>query len=219
MMAKRDVLTHPFRGFAVGFVVVCVLAASAPLRAADAPVVLVVGDSISAGFGLAAGESWVDLLGAKIKTDGYPYRVVNASISGDTTAGGRARVAAVLKQYQPAIVIVELGGNDALRGGNLTATRDNLDAIVSTVQAAGAKVVIVGMRLPPNYGAAYVHEFGQLFADVAKARKAVLVPFVFEGFGDDLAQFQPDRVHPTAAAQPRILANVWPVLSPLLRKR
>ena len=126
---------------------------------------------------------------------------------------------AALKQYQPAVVIVELGGNDALRGGKLTATHDNLDAIVSAAQAAGAKVVVVGMRLPPNYGAAYVHEFEQLFADVAKARKAALVPFVFEGFGDDLAQFQPDRVHPIAAAQSRILANVWPVLSPLLRKR
>ena len=219
MMPVRHVLTYPFRGFAALLVALCVLTASAPLRAADAPVVLVVGDSISAGFGLAAGESWVDLLGTKIKTDGYPYRVVNASISGDTTAGGRARVPAMLKQYQPAIVIVELGGNDALRGGNLTATRNNLDAIVSAAQVASAKVVIVGMRLPPNYGAAYVHEFGQLFVEVAKARKVALVPFVFEGFGDDLAQFQPDRVHPVAAAQPRILANVWPVLSPLLHKR
>ena len=218
-MPMRNVSTYPFRRFAVWLVVLCALAASAPLRAADAPVVLVVGDSISAGFGLAAGESWVDLLGAKIKTDGYSYRVVNASISGATTAGGRARVPAALKQYQPAVVIVELGGNDALRGGKLTATHDNLDAIVSAAQAAGAKVVVVGMRLPPNYGAAYVHEFEQLFADVAKARKAALVPFVFEGFGDDLAQFQPDRVHPIAAAQSRILANVWPVLSPLLRKR
>jgi acyl-CoA thioesterase-1 len=195
------------------------LAASAPLCAADAPVVLVVGDSVSAGYGLASGEGWVDLLAAKIKSDGYPYRVVNASISGDTTAGGRARLPALLKQYQPAIVIVELGGNDALRGGNLQATRGNLDAIVSAAQTAGAKALIVGMQLPPNYGAAYVHEFGALFGDVAKARKAALVPFVFEGFGDDLAQFQPDRVHPTAAAQPRILANVWPSLSPLLRKR
>jgi acyl-CoA thioesterase I len=195
------------------------LAVSTPLRAADAPVVLVVGDSVSAGYGLASGEGWVDLLAAKIKSDGYPYRVINASISGDTTAGGRARLPALLKQYQPAIVIVELGGNDALRGGNLQATRGNLDAIVSAAQTAGAKALIVGMQLPPNYGAAYVHEFGALFGDVAKARKAALVPFVFEGFGDDLAQFQPDRVHPTAAAQSRILANVWPSLSPLLRKR
>jgi acyl-CoA thioesterase-1 len=189
------------------------------LRAADAPAVLVVGDSISAGYGLASGEGWVVQLAAKIKADGYPYRVVNASISGDTTAGGRARLPALLKQYQPAVVVVELGANDALRGGNLTATRGNLDAMVSAAQAAGAKALIVGMQLPPNYGAAYVHEFGALFADVAKARKAALVPFAFDGFCDDLSQFQADRMHPSAAAQARILANVWPVLSPLLRKR
>jgi acyl-CoA thioesterase I len=212
-------LPSPFHRCAVLLLVFAALAASAPLRAADAPVVLVVGDSVSAGYGLTSGEGWVDLLAAKIKSDGYPYRVVNASISGDTTAGGRARLPALLKQYQPAIVIVELGGNDALRGGNLPAIRGNLDAMVSAAQTAGAKAVIVGMQLPPNYGAAYVHEFGALFGDVAKARKAALVPFVFEGFGDDLAQFQPDRVHPTAAAQSRILANVWPSLSPLLRKR
>jgi acyl-CoA thioesterase-1 len=212
-------LPSRFHRCAVFLVLFAVLAASATLRAADAPVVLVIGDSISAGYGLASGEGWVDLLAAKIKSDGYPYRVVNASISGDTTAGGRARLPGLLKQYQPAIVVVELGANDALRGGNLTATRGNLDAMVSTAQAAGAKALIVGMQLPPNYGAAYVHEFGALFADVAKARKAALVPFVFDGFGDDLSQFQADRMHPTAAAQARILANVWPSLAPLLRKR
>jgi acyl-CoA thioesterase I len=212
-------LPSRFHRCAVFLVLFAVLAASATLRAADAPVVLVIGDSISAGYGLASGEGWVFQLESKIKSDGYPYRVVNASISGDTTAGGRARLPGLLKQYQPAIVVVELGANDALRGGNLTATRGNLDAIVSTAQAAGAKALIVGMQLPPNYGAAYVHEFGALFADVAKARKAALVPFVFDGFGDDLSQFQADRMHPTAAAQARILANVWPSLAPLLRKR
>jgi acyl-CoA thioesterase-1 len=215
----RNILPRSFHRFATLLVVLTALAASASLRAADAPVVLVVGDSISAGYGLASGEGWVDLLAAKIRTEGYPYRVVNASISGDTTAGGRARLPALLKQYQPAIAIVELGANDALRGGNLTATRGNFDAMVSAAQTAGAKVVVVGMQLPPNYGAAYVHEFGALFADVAKGRRAALVPFVFDGFGDDLAQFQADRIHPNAAAQARILANVWPALSPLLRKR
>jgi acyl-CoA thioesterase-1 len=212
-------LPRPSRRCAVFLVLLAALAASATLRAADAPAVLVVGDSISAGYGLASGEGWVVLLAAKIKADGYPYRVVNASISGDTTAGGRARLPALLKQYQPAIVVVELGANDALRGGNLTATRGNLDAMVSAAQAAGAKALIVGMQLPPNYGAAYVHEFGALFADVAKARKAALVPFVFDGFGDDLSQFQADRMHPTAAAQARILANVWHSLLPLLHRR
>jgi acyl-CoA thioesterase I len=188
-----------------------------PACAADAPVLLVVGDSVSAGFGLAGGEGWVNLLAAKLKAGGYNYNVVNASISGDTTAGGRARLPNLLKQHRPAIVIIELGGNDALRGGDLATARANLDAMVATAQSAGAKVLIVGMQLPPNYGAAYVRDFSSLFSDVAKTRKTAVVPFVFNGFGDDLSQFQPDRVHPTAAAQPRILANVWPALAPLLK--
>ena len=186
-------------------------------RATEAPVLLVVGDSISAGFGLAGGEGWVNLLATKLKTGGFNYSVVNASISGDTTAGGRARLPNLLKQHRPAIVIIELGGNDALRGGDLATARANLDAMVATAQSAGAKVLIVGMQLPPNYGAAYVRDFSALFSDVAKTRKTAVVPFVFNGFGDDLSQFQGDRVHPTAAAQPRILANVWPALQPLLR--
>ena len=195
----------------------CVAAAMA--HAAEAPVVLVVGDSVSAAYGLSAGEGWVDLLAAKLKAEGYAQRVVNASISGDTTAGGRARLPALLKQHNPSIVVIELGGNDALRGGNLAATRANLNAMVAQAQASGAKVLIIGMQLPPNYGAGYVRQFGALFDEVAKERKTAVVPYVFEGFGDDLAQFQSDRIHPTAAAQPRILANVWPALAPLLRKR
>ena len=198
------------------FIALCV--AALPLRAAEAPVLLVVGDSISAGYGLAAGEGWVDLLTAKLKADGYGYRVVNASISGDTTAGGRARLAGLLKQHRPAVVIIELGGNDALRGGDLATARANLDAMAASAQTADAKVLLVGMQLPPNYGAAYVKSFGALFSDVAKTRKAAVVPFVFNGFGEDLSLFQPDRVHPTAAAQSRILANVWPALMPLLHK-
>jgi acyl-CoA thioesterase-1 len=187
-------------------------------RAADAPVVLIVGDSISSAYGLANGEGWVDLLAAKLNDEGYRQRVVNASISGDTTAGGRARLPALLRQHRPAIVVIELGGNDALRGGSLAATRANLDAMTVAAQGAGAKVVIVGMQLPPNYGPAYVRQFAALFAEVAKERKTAFVPYAFDGFGDDLAQFQSDRIHPNAAAQPRILANVWPALAPLLRK-
>ncbi len=199
--------------------VVALLAlASSGVRAADVPVLLVVGDSISAGYGLTAGQGWVQLLADKLQQEGFRYNVVNASISGDTTAGGRARIAPLLKAHRPAIVVVELGGNDALRGGNLGATRANLDAMVGDAQAAGAKVLIAGMQLPPNYGPAYVNEFNGLFGAVAKSRKAALVPYVFEGFGDDLAQFQADRIHPTAAAQAKILANVWPTLAPLLRK-
>jgi acyl-CoA thioesterase-1 len=159
------------------------------------------------------------LLAERLRREGYPYRVVNASISGDTTAGGRARLPALLTQHKPSIVLLELGGNDALRGGDLAVARGNLEAMVATVQAAGARPMIVGMQLPPNYGSSYVKAFGALFSDIGKARQVPVVPFMFEGFGDDLGQFQADRIHPTAAAQPRILANVWPALAPLLAKR
>jgi acyl-CoA thioesterase-1 len=192
---------------------------TAPAAQTGAPVLLVVGDSISAGYGLSGGQVWVDLLAAKMKADGYKQRVVNASISGDTTAGGRARLPALLKQHKPAVVVIELGGNDALRGGKLAATRENLDAMVVAALDAGAKVLLVGMQLPPNYGPGYVREFSEMFAAVAKVRKVPLVPYFFAGFGDDLAYFQGDRIHPTADAQPRLLANVWPALQPLLRTR
>ncbi len=180
---------------------------------------LVVGDSISAAYGLPPGSGWVDLLAARLTAQRFAYRVVNASISGDTTAGGRARLPALLATHKPAIVIVELGGNDGLRGGNLASTRDNLAAMIGAVQSAGAKALLVGMRVPPNYGGAYVREFDAVFASVAKARRVPLVPFFFEGFGERNELFQPDRIHPTAAAQPLLLDNVWPALLPLLEPR
>lgn len=195
----------------------CIAAVPAPAQD-GAPVVLVVGDSISAGYGLPGGSVWVELLAARLKAEGYRYRVINASITGDTTAGGRARLPALLKQHRPAVVVIELGGNDALRGGRLATTRDNLDVMVSAAQSAGAKVLLVGLQLPSNYGSAYVREFDELFATVAKARRAPLVPYFFNGFGEDLAYFLPDRIHPTVDAQPKLLANVWPTLQPLLRK-
>ena len=182
------------------------------------PVLLVVGDSISAGYGLPAGKVWVDLLAERLKAEGYRYRVVNASITGDTTAGGRARITALLVTHQPAVVIIELGGNDALRGGRLAATRENLDAMVTLAQRAKAKVLLVGMQMPSNYGPAYVREFNEVFTTVAKTHKVPLVPFFFEGFGEDMAYFQSDRIHPTAEAQPRLLDNVWPALKPLLAR-
>jgi acyl-CoA thioesterase-1 len=185
----------------------------------SAPVLLVVGDSISAGYGLAQGEGWVDLLAGRLKQQGYRERVVNASISGDTTAGGLARLPNLLREHKPAIVLIELGGNDALRGGNLQSTRANLDAMVVAVQNARAKPLIVGMKVPPNYGPTYARTFDALFVDVAKAHRTPVVPYVFEGFGEDLALFQGDRIHPTAAAQTRILDNVWPVLVPLLARK
>jgi len=205
------------------FLLACILlvapAFAAPPQAnVAAPVLLVVGDSISAGYGLAAGESWVDLLATRLREHGYRERVVNASISGDTTAGGHARLPALLREHRPAIVVIELGGNDALRGGNLDATRANLDAMVKAALAAHAKVLLLGMQVPPNYGTAYARRFEALFADVAKANRVAVVPYLFAGFGDDLAQFQPDRIHPKAEAELRILDNAWPALLPLLGK-
>ena len=188
------------------------------LAQTTAPVVLVVGDSISAAYGLAPGTGWVDLLSARLAAERYPHRAVNASITGDTTAGGRARLPALLARYKPTVVVLELGGNDGLRGGDLNATRDNLAAMVEDAQRAGAKPLIVGMKLPPNYGGAYVRKFDALYAEVAKARKAPLVPFFFEGFGEKSELFQADRIHPAAAAQPLLLDNVWPELRPLLGK-
>ena len=202
------------RGLAVALFALTGLA-----QAQAAPTVLVLGDSVSAGLGLAANEGWVALLAKRLARDGYPQQVVNASISGDTTAGGRARLPALLRQHHPSVVVIELGGNDALRGGNLDATRANLDAIVAAVQAARAKPLILGMQVPPNYGPTYAAAFQKVFTDVAKARKAALVPRLFEGFGEDLTQFQADRIHPSAAAQPRILDNLWPALRPLLHRR
>jgi acyl-CoA thioesterase I len=182
------------------------------------PVLLVVGDSVSAAYGLTGGQGWVELLSKKLAAEGYRYRLVNASISGDTTAGGRARLPALLAQHKPAVVIVELGGNDALRGGKLATTRDNLDAMVVASQAAGAKVLVVGMEIPPNYGPAYAREFRDLYTSVSSTRKVPLVPSFFAGFGEDLSFFQPDRIHPTAQAQSRLLDNVWPQLVPLLKR-
>lgn len=183
--------------------------------AATPRTLLVVGDSISAGYGLPSGVGWTHLLAARLAEQKYPYRVVNASISGDTTAGGRARLPALLDEHKPAIVIVELGGNDGLRGGDVNAMRSNLDTMIGAAQKAGARVLLVGMQLPPNYGP-YTKRFADVYREVAERRKVPLVPFLFEGFAETNEWFQPDRIHPTAAAQPRLLENVWPTLKPLL---
>jgi acyl-CoA thioesterase-1 len=189
------------------------IAAATPSTAAP---VLVVGDSISAAYGLPPGKGWVDLLAARIKERGFPQRVVNASISGDTTAGGRARLPSLLAQHKPGVVVVELGGNDGLRGGDLKATRDNLDAIVAAIAKAGAKPLVIGMKLPPNYGSAYTREFESIYTSVATRHKAPLVPYFFAGFGEKNDMFQPDRIHPTLPAQQLLLDNVWPTLEPML---
>jgi acyl-CoA thioesterase-1 len=186
------------------------------VHAAKESIVLVVGDSISAEYGLGNAKGWVALLTARLKSDQLPQRVVNASISGDTTAGGRSRLPALLSQYKPAVVVIELGGNDALRGGTLAATRANLDDMVKRAKSAKAKVLLLGIKLPPNYGAIFLREFEAVFVDVARTHKVSLVPHLFEGFGEKLEYFQADRIHPTAEAQPKILDNVWPALKPLL---
>ena len=196
------------------------LGASAAGHAADAPKVLVVGDSLSAEYGLARGTGWVALLTQKLQADKVPAQVVNASISGDTTAGGRARLPALLKTHQPQVVVIELGSNDALRGLALQASQANLTAMTQAAQQAGAKVLLVGMQMPPNYGAAYGKQFADLFGQVAKANGAALVPFMLKGVADQadaLKLFQADRIHPTAAAHPTILANIWPELQKLLK--
>ena len=183
-------------------------------------VILIVGDSLSAEYGLARGSGWVRLLEQRLTQEKIDATVVNASVSGDTTAGGRARLAALLKAHQPTTVVIELGGNDALRGLPLANTQDNLSAMTAQAQAAGARVLLVGMQVPPNYGADYGRRFAGLFETVARERKAALVPFLLQGVADapnPTALFQPDRIHPNAQAQPRMLDNVWPELRKLLK--
>lgn len=184
-----------------------------------AQTILVLGDSISAGYGLAQGEGWVALLEQRLQGDKLDYRVVNASISGETTLGARNRIDSVLREHRPAVVIVALGGNDGLRGNALEDTRNNLIAIVAACRKAGAKVVIAGMRIPPNYGPVYTRRFEGMFAEVARQQNASLVPFLLKGFAEDRSLFQSDGIHPAAAAQPRILANVYRRLRPLLQPR
>ncbi|MDQ6620311.1 MAG: arylesterase [Pseudomonadota bacterium] len=196
------------------------LAHTLPVPAqAAAPVILIVGDSISAGYGLAPDRGWARLLRDRLRDQGYRFDVVNASISGDTTAGGRSRLPALLREHHPAVVVIELGGNDGLRGGDVKVMRDNLDAMVGMARKAGARVLLVGMRMPPNYGPAYTQQFAAAYADVAHKNAATLVPFFFEGFAETGEWFQPDRIHPTVSAQPRLLENLWPALKGLLEKR
>ena len=190
------------------------------LAHAAEPVVLVVGDSLSAEYGLQRGSGWVALLEQRLQKERVPARVVNASISGDTTSGGRSRLPALLKQHAPAVVVIELGGNDALRGLPLEMTEQNLRAMAQAARQAGARVLLVGMQVPPNYGAAYTQRFARAFEQVAKAEKAALVPFLLKGVADGpdpLKGFQSDRIHPNESAQPTLLANVWPALRPLIK--
>lgn len=174
------------------------------------------GDSLSAGYGLRQEQSWPRLLDARLAEAGLDYRVANASVSGETSAGGRSRLAAALKQHRPRVVIIALGANDGLRGLPVGALRENIEAMSATARQAGARALVVGMDMPPNYGAAYRQKFRRAFADAAAAQKAAFVPFMLEGFGDRREMFQADTIHPGAAAQPLIVDNIWPALRPLL---
>jgi acyl-CoA thioesterase-1 len=191
-------------------------------QAAADPLVLVVGDSLSAEYGLKRGTGWVALLDERLKREKVRVRVVNASISGDTTSGGRSRIAALLTQHKPAIVVLELGGNDALRGLPLNMTRDNLATMARLSREAGARVLLLGMEMPPNYGARYGQEFREVFTTVAKTEKTALVPFFLKGVADTkdpTALVQADRIHPNEAAQATMRDNVWPELRKLLAAR
>jgi acyl-CoA thioesterase-1 len=194
--------------------------ALAPALAAGADKrILVLGDSLSAEYGLKRGSGWVALLENRLVAEKLPAHVINASVSGDTTSGGRSRLPTLLAQYKPDVLVIELGGNDALRGLPLAMTEDNLAQMTQAGQKAGAKVLLVGMQVPPNYGADYSKRFAGLFATVARKSKAALVPFLLKGVADvdDPARmFQADRLHPVAEAHPQMLANVWPELKKLL---
>lgn len=193
---------------------VCLLIGSA--HAAEK--ILVFGDSLSAGYGMAREQSWPALLQSRLASQGAQWQVLNASISGETTAGGRSRLPALLARERPQIVIIALGANDGLRGLSLAQMRENLTAMVRQAKGAGARVLLVGMRLPPNYGPDYTREFSAVFATVAQREKTALLPFLLEPIALDDAAFQADRLHPTAAAQAALLDHVWRALQPLLKR-
>lgn len=178
--------------------------------------ILVLGDSLSAEYGLARASGWVALLEQRLKTEKIDAVVVNASVSGDTTSGGKTRLDALLKKYHPAVLIIELGGNDGLRGLSIRASEDNFQTMINAAKKSGAKVLLAGMQIPPNYGRDYADRFAALFPKLAKETKSALVPFLLTGVADRPELFQSDRIHPNAQAQPIMLGNVWPHLIALL---
>jgi acyl-CoA thioesterase-1 len=183
---------------------------------ANPPVLLVLGDSLSAGYGIDVTQGWVALLEARLEQEGHAYRVVNASVSGDTTHGGLARVEALLASHRPSIVIVELGGNDGLRGLPVDETRNNLARMIDLSRQNGAKVLLAGMRLPPNYGVTYTRRFHALYQELGETHQVPVVPFFLDGIGDKPELMQTDGIHPRAEAQARMVENIWPALASLL---
>jgi acyl-CoA thioesterase-1 len=185
---------------------------------AMARTLLVYGDSLSSGYGLPQDKAWVALLAERLKQKPFDYTVVNASISGETTLGGLKRINAALAQHQPAIVLLALGANDGLRGQSVDTMRKNLEAIIAACRKSKSQVVLIGMRLPPNYGSAYADKFHAVYADIARRHKLALAPFLLEGFGDKAEWFQADGIHPAIRAQPLMLETVWKTLNPLLAR-
>jgi acyl-CoA thioesterase-1 len=189
-----------------------------PASAYSAPkTLLVVGDSLSAEYGLARGTGWVALLERKLQAQKVDMRIVNASVSGETSSGGRTRMPALLARHKPDIVVIELGANDALRGLPVAATDSNLRSMVKAVRAAGARVLLVGIRIPPNYGRDYSEKFFAMYGTISRDEKVGLAPFMLDGVAEKIDMFQADRIHPLASAHPVILNNIWPHLLPILR--
>lgn len=185
-------------------------------QSAAAGTLLVVGDSISAAFGMDTAEGWVALLEKRLAEQGYVHRVVNASVSGETSAGGASRLPALLAEHRPSHVLIELGGNDGLRGQSLEQLQQNLAGMVEKSQAAGAKVLLLGMQLPPNYGPRYTQAFAAVYPALGERYRVPVLPFLLEGVGGQAELMQADGIHPRSSAQPRLLENVWPLLQPLL---
>jgi len=185
-------------------------------QADDPPVILILGDSLSAGFGMNVEDSWVHLLEIRLQERGHSYRILNSSISGDTTQGGLARLPRLLDRYQPEIVIIELGGNDGLRGINPDITRNNMTLMIQQSQQNGASVLLAGIKLPPNYGTAYLEQFESMYADLANEYGTLLVPFFMDGVVFTPGLLQADGIHPNEKGQPVLLDNVWQVLEPAL---
>ena len=199
------------------FALLCMAVLHAPHSLANTSKILIVGDSLSAEYGLPRGTGWVSLLDKRLRSQQSSWSLINASISGETSAGGQARLATLLKTHQPQIVIIELGANDALRGLQLQTTEKNLRQMIQASKKSGARVLLLGMRIPPNYGADYSNQFFRLFATLTKNEQIEYVPFFLEKVADKAELFQADRIHPNVEAQSILLENVWPKLKPMLK--
>lgn len=198
------------------FIALLVLLLAAAAESSGPPTVLVFGDSLSAGYGIDVDQSWASLLQSRLHEQGYEHRVVNASISGETTEGGATRIQSAIETFEPALIILELGGNDGLRGLPLEVTRDNLAEMIGRSRAAGAEVIISEIHIPPNYGRVYTERFNAIFHELAAEQGVTLLPFLLEDVALEPGMMQNDGVHPTAAAQPVILDAVWEVMAPML---